>query len=62
MTTKRISIDLTLEEMAAADAIATLNNTNRKNWIENLVHEAIQQRITEYLETFKKQNQTTHLT
>lgn len=53
MTNKRVSIDLTVQELAAADAMATLDGTTRKEWIENAVREAIKQRAAEYVATLQ---------
>ena len=53
MKTKRISIDLTIYEVAAADAMATLDGMNRKEWIEAQVREALKRRADEYVATLQ---------
>ena len=53
MTNKRISIDLTVQEVAAADAMATLDGMNRKEWIEAQVRDALKRRAHEYLATLQ---------
>jgi len=53
MKNKRISIDLAVEEVAAADAMATLDGMNRKEWIEEKVRNAIKGRASEYLATLQ---------
>ena len=53
MKNKRISIDLTVNEVAAADAMATLDGMNRKEWIEARIRDAISLRASEYLATLQ---------
>lgn len=58
MKRKRISIDLTVDEVAAADAMATLDGMNRKEWIEGKVRDAIKSRASEYLTTLQNMSAT----